>query len=427
VPDAAEVQTLATPPLREADRRRAELRTMQRRATGLLVVMAVFFVIVSATTDASGATGYLRAATEASLVGGLADWFAVTALFRHPLGLPIPHTAVIRERKDQFGRTLGEFVQENFLSPAIITERVRAARVPARASAWLADRANAEVVASRTADLLVGLADVVRDEDVQQLVHEQISRAVESVPLAPLAGRALQMATADGRHQEVLAAALRGVERAMAENEPQIRAQFEQQSPWWLPGAVEDRIFERLFDGLRALLVEVAANPEHSLRARLDQWLDSFIERLATDPGLRSRGEDLKHEVMAHPAVREWSAGLWGEVKASLRAQAAAPDSELRRRLADMTVAAGTRLRDDVALAAKAEELLENGVRYMAETFDDELARLISSTVERWDAEETSDKLELLLGRDLQFIRINGTVVGGLAGVAIHGIAALLR
>jgi uncharacterized membrane-anchored protein YjiN (DUF445 family) len=399
---------------------------MQRRATGLLIVMAGLFLIVVGSASDEGWSGYLRAATEASLVGGLADWFAVTALFRHPLGIPIPHTAVIRERKDQFGRTLGEFVQENFLSPAIITDRVRGARVPERAAAWLADRANAERVASKTADLLVGLADIINEEDVNLLVHEQISRAVESVPLAPLAARALQLVTTEGRHQDVLEAALRGVDRALGDYEPQLRAQFEHRAPWWLPGAVEDRIFERLFLGLRTLLADVAANPDHELRARFDTWLTTFIDRLEHAPDLRARGEDLKHELLAHPAMRQWSAGLWGDVKAALRVQAASPDSELRQRLADMVVAAGTRLLEDPKLRDKAEDVLESSVRYVAEHFDTELAELISATVARWDAEETSDKLELLLGRDLQFIRINGTIVGLLAGVAIHGIADLL-
>ncbi len=416
----------AAPPLKEADRRRQELRVMKTRATGLLVLMAGVFILVTGFGDDSTTTGYVRAAIEAALVGGLADWFAVTALFRHPLGLPIPHTAVISERKDQFGRTLGEFVQENFLSPDVITARVRASNIPDRTAAWLSDPANAEVAAAHIADLAVSLADAVRDDDVQRVLHEAIVRGVESIPLAPLAGRALRMATAEDRHRELLDAGLRGLERALVENEDQLRAQFGQRSPWWLPGAVEDRIFDRIVEGLRRLIDDVEGDPHHPLRVRFDALLADLTVRLEESSELRARGEALKRELLGHPAVREWSASLWGQIKVALREQASAPDSELRHRLAGAIVATGTKLREDAALSAKAEEGLEAAIRYLADRFDEEIADLVSGTISRWDGRETSDKLELLLGRDLQFIRINGTVVGGLAGLAIHGISQVI-
>jgi uncharacterized membrane-anchored protein YjiN (DUF445 family) len=416
----------AAPPLKEADRRRRELKVMKTRATGLLVLMAGVFILVTGLGDDTTTMGYVRAGIEAALVGGLADWFAVTALFRHPLGLPIPHTAVIRERKDQFGRTLGEFVQENFLSPDVITARVRSSNIPERTAAWLSDPAKAEVAAGHLADLAVSLADAVRDDDVQRVLHEAIVRGVDSIPLAPLAGRALRMATAEDRHRELLDAGLRGLEHALVENEDQLREQFGRRSPWWLPGAVEDRIFDRILEGLRKLIEDVEGDPEHPLRIRLDTWLSDLTVRLEESPELRARGEVLKRELLEHPAVREWSTSLWIQIKVALREQAAAPGSELRRRLAGAIVATGTKLREDAALSAKAEDGVEAAVRYLADRFDDEIADLVSGTISRWDGQETSDKLELLLGRDLQFIRINGTVVGGLAGLAIHGIAQVI-
>ncbi len=399
---------------------------MKRRATGFLIATTVLFVLVTLLTDVTGFWGYVQAMAEASMVGGLADWFAVTALFRHPLGIPIPHTAVIVERKDEFGRTLGEFVQENFLSAGVITERVSNARVVQRAAEWLSNENNARQLSGHAADLAVGLADLVNDEDVHRLVDEELSAAVDRLPLAALAGRGLEMMTAENRHHELLDAILRGLERFLDESRETLRLRFAQEAPWWLPDAVDDRIFERLFDGVCRLLQDVNRDPDHEVRKQFDAWVTSLIDRLQHSPEMEERVDELKHEVLAHPQLREWSGSLWGEVKEVLRDQAAEPDSELRKRIADGVQALGHRLCEDEALRAKAEQMIEDGVAYLAEHFHDELAELISGTVERWDASETAQKLELLLGRDLQWIRINGTVVGGLAGLAIHALAQLL-
>jgi uncharacterized membrane-anchored protein YjiN (DUF445 family) len=389
----------------------------------MLVVMTVFFVLITVLTDGTGVWGYLQALAEASMVGGLADWFAVTALFRHPLGIPIPHTAVIVERKDEFGRTLGEFVQENFLSADVITERVRNAHVVERAAEWLSDDANAAQLSGHAADLAVGLADLVNDEDVHRLVDEELAAAVERLPLASMAGRGLQMMTAENRHHELFDAILRGLEHFLDESRETLRTRFAEEAPWWLPDAVDDRIFDRLFEGVCRLLRDVNRNPNHEVRKQFDTWVTSLIDRLEHSPEMQERVDELKREVLEHPQLREWSASLWGEVKDTLREQAADPDSELRARIADAVQALGRRLCEDEGLRKKAEQMIVDGVAYLAEHFHDELAELISGTVERWDASETSEKLELLLGRDLQWIRINGTVVGGLAGLVIHAVA----
>jgi len=393
---------------------------MKRRATGLLVVMAVAFVLVTAFGDTTGWTGYLQAAVAASLVGGIADWFAVTAVFRHPLGLPIPHTAVIVERKDKFGETLGAFVQENFLNPDTMSERLRDARISERLGAWLADRSHAEVVARHVADVAVELADTLRDDDVQDALHDQLRRSLENVSLAPMAGKALLAATEGGRHQELLDVVLRGAGRFLDENRDTLRARFEEETPWWVPSAIDHRIFDRLLDGLCTFFETVNTDADHELRARLDDWIKEVAERLEHSPEYRARGEQLKLELLDHPELRRWLGSLWIDAKAALRSQAAEPDSELRERLTDAIVAAGQRLDRDPVLAGKVDDLVEWGIRYVGEHFHAEIAGLVSGTLARWDAEETSRKLELLLGPDLQFIRINGTVVGGLVGLAIH-------
>src|SRR5918994_417303 len=277
----------APPPVREEAQRVRRLRAMKRRATGLLAVMAVAFVVITVFGDATGWMGYLQAAVAASLVGGVADWFAVTAVFRHPLGLPIPHTAVIVERKDQFGETLGEFVQENFLSPDAMSARLREANIARRLGDWLADRAHAEAVAGHLADAAVELADTMRDEDVQVALHEQVRRGLESVPLAPLAGQVLRAATEEGRHQELLDAVLRGVGRFLEENRETLRARFEDESPWWLPTAIDHRIFDRLLDGVCGFFDTINADPQHEIRSRLDEWLEEIVRRFEHSPRYR--------------------------------------------------------------------------------------------------------------------------------------------
>jgi uncharacterized membrane-anchored protein YjiN (DUF445 family) len=410
----------------DAAGRRAQLVRMRRRATGLLVAVTLVFVALQVWAGDATWVDYAVATIEAAMVGGLADWFAVTALFRHPLGIPIPHTAVIPERKDQFGETLGSFVQTSFLTPDIIAERVRTARVVPRLAAWLAEPSNAARLARHLADAAVTAADLLRDDEVHRALEEVARRRIESTPLAPLAGRALQVMTDDGRHHELLDVVLRAVDRFLTDNYDSLRARFGDESPWWLPEAAEDRIFDRLLDGARHVLGEVAHDPGHELRRDFDDRVRQLVVDLQSSPAMRARGEQLKHELLAQPELRAWVASVWTDVKAGLRAQAADPDSELRRRLADTLVALGRRLRDDPALAARVEDGIETGVRYVADQFSDEIGAMVSGTVARWDGRETADRLELLLGPDLQFIRINGTVVGGLAGLLIHAVAQLL-
>ena len=413
------------PAFRSEEAKSRQLLVSKRRATALLAGVTLVFVGVTV-AGADGWLGYVQATAEASMVGGLADWFAVVALFRRPLGLPIPHTAIVVERKVQFGETLGQFIQDSFLTPDSVLARVRAANVPVRLADWLATPANAHRLAGYAFDAAVAVADLVRDEDVQRTLEQVVRTRVEAVPLAPLGGQALRFLTADGRHHEALDAAFRAADRYLDEHQGELRQRLARQAPWWLPGAVEDRIFVRLLDGVHRLLAELASNPEHELRRELDARIERFARELETSPELRARGEQLKRDLLDQPQLREWAAAVWQDAKNHLREQAADPDSELRRRLADAIAAGGARLREDPALSGAVQDGVETAGRYVVEHFDGEIATLVSGTIARWDAEETARRLELLLGPDLQFIRINGTVVGGLAGLVLHTVASAL-
>jgi uncharacterized membrane-anchored protein YjiN (DUF445 family) len=376
--------------------------------------------------DNRGLLGFVRAGAEASLVGGLADWFAVTALFRRPLGLPIPHTAVIPERKDQFARTLASFVQDNLLTPALITDRVRHARVAARVADWLADERHAAVLAGYIADAANSLAGVVEEDDVERLIEEGLRRGLDRVDPAALAARALTSMMAAGYHQEAFDAVLRATARFLDEHRNDLRERFLRESKWYQPDVINERIFATLLDGALKMIDEIRADPEHPLRAEVDRRLVALVKKLETSRPLRARIDRAKDELLAQGHLPQLAAWLWHDARAALAEQAADPASELRTRLAGALAAAGQRLGDDPVLLARADHLVETTATYVAEHFHGEIGTLVDTAISRWDGEETARRLELLLGPDLQFIRINGTVVGGLAGLGLHTLVVLL-
>ena len=406
--------------------RTRRLAAARRRATALLAGVTVVFVAVTVAGAHGTVLGYVQAGAEAAMVGGVADWFAVTALFRRPLGLPIPHTALIVERKDQFAATLGQFVQENFLNADVLAERIRSARLVPRLAAWLADDANAAGFAGHAADLVVMAADTMRDEDVQRVLTAELTRAASAVDVAPLAGRALRVIIAGGHHAGLFNAIVSGADRYLADHYAELGDLFEAESPRWVPDAVYRRVFDRLYERLRHRLTAMAADPDDETRHQFEEWIAGLPDRLETSPELRERGERFKRDVLGSAELRDWSSSLWKHAKDTLRIQAADPESELRRQLAGALAAAGRRLGSDPSLQESLQRVVESGARALADQFHDEFAGLVTGTIQRWDAAQTSSQLELLLGRDLQFIRINGTVVGAGVGLALHAIALSL-
>ena len=423
--------TTSAAPVSRVKRESLELRTRRlaaarRRATAFLVAVTALFVGVTAAGAHGTLLGYVQAGAEAGMVGGIADWFAVTALFRHPLGLPIPHTAIIVERKDQFAATLGQFVQENFLNAAVLSDRIRAAGLAPRLAAWLADEDNAARFAGHAADVVVTLAGTLRDEDVQSALTVEVRKAAAAIDVAPLAGRAVGVMIAGGHHAVLFNSMVNAADRYLADHNDELRERFEAEAPRWLPDVVYGRAYDRLHTRLRERLAAMVDDPDDDARKQFDAWIAGLPERLQTSPELRERGESFKRDLLASEGLRDWTSWLWKNAKETLRVQAADPDSELRRQLAAALSAAGRRLGSDPRLQESLERVLESGAKRLADQFHDELAGLVTGTIERWDAAETSTQLELLLGRDLQFIRINGTVVGAGVGLALHAIALAL-
>ena len=403
--------------------RAALLVVTRRRATGLLVAVTIVFALSTAFMHRASWLGWPQAVAVASMVGGLADWFAVTALFRRPLGLPIPHTAIVVERKDRFAATIGSFVQENFLTPEAVTSRLQASHAIPRAAAWMADPDQAANLAGRGADLLVAAASMLRDEDAQQVVHALVRQRVDSVALAPVVGRTLEQLTREGRHEPVMDAALAGLAQWVPAHGSELHGLIGTYAPWWLPHPISGRMVGRLIDRTGTVLSDMARNRDHPLRQQLHAGLEKLADQLQTDEAMRRRGEELKAQILSEPAIQEFATAVWRDVKDQLRRQAAQPGSELRAQLTHLIAGTGQRLRDDRALAATAQRGLDTMIRTVIGNFDQELKALVSGTIARWDAVDTARRLELLLGPDLQYIRINGTVFGALAGLILHAIA----
>jgi uncharacterized membrane-anchored protein YjiN (DUF445 family) len=417
---------LSLPPLPDEELKRRRLVSMKWWATGLLVFAAAVFVAAAALEPRFPWLGYVRATAEAAMVGAIADWFAVTALFRHPLGIPIPHTAIIPTRKARIGKSLGNFVQTNFLSPAVLSARLRSADVARRLAGWLADPAHGDTVGKHVSVAVGGLVQVLRDEEIQEIIEESVVSRVRATQVAPLTGRVLSVVTAENRHQELFDSAIRLLQRGVDENRDLIRDRIGKETPWWVPSSVDEQIYRRIAGGIEKTLAEVAVDPAHPMRERFNEAVAEFVERLKSSPEMIARGEALKEEMLAHPAVRDYSAGLWADMKASVLRHSADPDSSFRRRVGQAATGFGASLLEDDELLGKVNGWVEQAVLYLVEQYRHEVAALIESTVAAWDPEDTTNKIELQIGRDLQFIRINGTLVGGLVGLAIYTVAHAL-
>ena len=401
------------------------LRRMKGLALALLVAAGGLFLLARANESNGTTWGYIRAFAEAAMVGALADWFAVTALFRHPLGLSIPHTAIIPNRKDEIGRSLGEFVETNFMSRDVLDERLAGISVGRRLGEWLASPAHAERASVAVADIVRGAIEVIDDAEVQAGIERIVESRIRKTAVAPLLGKTIDLALEGGHHQRLLDAIFSGLMGFLDDNRLTLRTRLEQESPWWVPDTIDDRIFAKIYDGVSRFIVDVGADPDHEVRRSIATRVEHFANRLRTDPELLAKGEQLKEELLAHPDVQAWIASLWRESKRGLIEAASRPDSELRGRITSTLATLGARLRDEPELQAKIDHWVTQAVGYIVENYRSEVSKLIESTVARWDGESTSRKMELQVGRDLQFIRINGTIVGGLAGVLIHAIGNL--
>jgi uncharacterized membrane-anchored protein YjiN (DUF445 family) len=406
--------------------KRAGLRQMKAVAGSALLLAAALFVVCKVVGNDHGAWPFVQAASEAAMVGGLADWFAVTALFRHPLGLPIPHTAIIPRKKDQIGESLGEFVQQNFLTPEVVGPRVQAAQIPRRIGEWLSAGDRPERLAAEFGVALSGANTVLSDDDIRLALEQFADTQLRRLPAAPVVAKLLDLAVQGNQHQVLLTEGLRAMTRFLDDNREVFRQRVADESPDWVPDWVDGRVFNKLFTSVQNFLADVVGDPDHALRKQFDERLLVYADRLRTDPAASATLEQWKSELLDHPAVRNALASLWLPLKKAVLDAAADPESELRRVAATVLRQGGLALSSDTELQAKCDRWVLGIMDHVLAHYAGELSGVITYTVARWDAESTAKRLELQVGRDLQFIRINGTVVGSLVGLTIYSLSRLL-
>jgi uncharacterized membrane-anchored protein YjiN (DUF445 family) len=405
------------------EQRRLGLRRMRTLAVSLLVLAAVVYLL---TRDRTGFLGFVNAGAEASMVGAIADWFAVTALFKHPLGIPVPHTALVPRRKDELGRSLEEFVGENFLQEAVIRDRLAVAELSRRIAGWLAVEQNARRVVDEGAAVLhIGLGRI-RDDDLVELVEEALLPRFLEEPVSPVAGSLLEEVVHDGAHRGLVDLALTEVHRWLSQNEQTFTEVVAERAPWWSPPALNDRVTHRLHLELVAWIEDIRDDPEHHARQALDDLLAQLAKDLLHDAATQERMENLKRRVLGHPQLVVTATSLWNAFRRALMESLQDPDGPVRRRaLHELTGFADRVLADD-PLRTRLDRYVADFAVFAVGRYGDELTAVITHTIDRWDGKEAARRIELHVGRDLQFIRINGTIVGGLVGVLIHAVDVLL-
>ena len=403
--------------------RRRGLRQMRMVALSLLVLAAIIYVV---TLHHGGAWGYVNAASEAAMVGALADWFAVTALFRRPLGLPIPHTAIVPTRKDSLAESLEQFVTENFLSEAVVAEKMRTAEVGRRVGEWLAAGNHAERIVEEGARTIGAALPKLGDADVTAFVEGSLLPRFAEEPLSPIAGHFLKSVVDDGAHHALFDLLMVEAYDWLAENRETLGEVVGPRAPRWSPRWVDAIVIDRIHREALTWLAGVRDDQHHPARKAVDRLLDQLAEDLQHDPEMMERFEAFKRRMLTHPDMGTSLTAVWDAVRTALIGAISDPDGPLRTRGTQLIKDLGTRLQTDDDLRGRIDARASEAVGYVIRTYGTEIVSVISDTIERWDGREAAERIELHVGRDLQFIRINGTVVGALVGLLIHTFTQLL-
>ncbi len=396
---------------------------MKSLALSLLVAMAVIFVFAFALQEEYPWLQYVRAAAEGGMVGALADWFAVTALFKYPMGLKIPHTAIIPRRKDQIGASLGEFVETNFLSEEVVQDKLATINIARRAGEWLTGPGGADRVAKEGAAIIRGAFTVLNDDDVQAVIEGLVRKHLVTPPWGPPVGKLAERIFADGHHHQLVDLLVDRTADWVADNREVVSRVVTDRSPTWVPSFVDGMVGDKVYLEVLKFAQAVQSDPQHQVRQSIDTYLKDLAQDLQYDPVMIARAEGIKAQVLGDPEVRELATRTWATVKNALLTAVDDPTSELTVRFKSAVRDFGLRLVNDTELAGKVNTWIGDAAGYLVRTYRSDIAAVITDTVSRWDAAETSRKIELQVGKDLQFIRINGTVVGSLAGLAIFTVA----
>ncbi|WP_371710889.1 DUF445 domain-containing protein [Corynebacterium sp. sy039] len=405
--------------------RRKALARHKAIATGLLIIAAlVFFACRFLETRGSGAwVGFVRAAAEAGMVGGLADWFAVTALFRYPLGLKIPHTALIRNKKDQVGAALSSFVSDNFLNTTLITQKVAQAQIPHRIAQWMIVETHAQKVSREVGKFIVRVVDNLDPRDAEALINTVLIEKLAQPQWGPPAGKVLEQLIHEGKVAPIIDEFVQWAHKKAVASEDLIHRLSGERAPKWAPKFVNDLVGAKIYQELVSWTQSVVSDKNHEARAALERFIQQFAEDLQHDPVMIGRVEDIKTDIMNSRSVQEATQAAWRYGTQALTQAASDPHSPLRHKIAQSVVEWGHKILDDEQLRAQLDRRVIGATTFLADNYAGEVSNIISETINRWDADEASEKIELMVGKDLQYIRLNGTVVGALAGLIIHSIS----
>ncbi|MGO1184294.1 MAG: DUF445 domain-containing protein [Micrococcaceae bacterium] len=407
------------------EQRAAALKRMKIVATSVLVVLAVIFVVAFIYQERYPWLGYVRAGAEGGMVGALADWFAVTALFRHPMGLPIPHTAIIPRKKDQLGESLGSFFQQNFLESEVMDERLSQLKLAEKVGGWLRTEENSAKVGAEVAQAASGVLRATDDDAVQGLISTLVRDHMVTPDWSPTLSALLQNVIDAGHHRPAFELALDRATDWVRTNPDLFISAVRSRSPQWIPDVVDRKLGERIHAEALNYLRAVKRDERHELRLSVDTWLHGFAQDLNDDDALRAKVEELKVSLFNDPRLAELASQAWATAKAGLLEQLGDPDSDLHRALVAAIRDLGARLQHDPALAERVDSMAQQAAHNLATRYGPELVDIIGETIHRWDGKQAARTIELFAGRDLQFIRINGSIVGALAGVTIYTLAHL--
>ena len=406
--------------------RRRGLRVMKGVALGALIFMALLFLFAFAFQEQYPPLAYVRAFAEGGMVGALADWFAVTALFRHPLGIPLPHTAIIPNRKDEIGQNLGEFVETEFLRGDVVRTKLEETAIAAKLGEWLSVPEHAERIGAEGSLMAAGVLRALSDDDVSDVIEDLAREHLIAPDWGPPLGGWLGRIVESGAHHGAIDLGIDTIGAWLAANQASFSGLVSRRLPAWVPSIASRLVDDTVYNEAVKFVAAVKADPRHPARLAIDGYLNRLAENLQHDPETRARLEETKATLFDSPRVRELAAEAWNTAKAGLLASLADPQSGLRRRAATALAEIGTRLTTDAALQHRVDVWVTDAAVFLVDRYRHDIASIITDTVERWDPAETTEKIELMVGRDLQYIRLNGTVVGALAGMVIFTIAHAL-
>ena len=396
----------------------------QRLATALLITMLAVLILTNVYLSVHPSVGYVRAFAEAAVVGALADWFAITALFRQPLGLPIPHTAIVPRNKERIGESLGRFVESNFASPEVVAAQLARVDLSEKLATWLSEQGRTDLFADHVTRLIPELLGSVDERHVQRFVSAGMLEKAPRVNLGPLLGEALMMLTAEKRHQRLLDNLLREADEYVSANELRIRQHVRENTAWfWQRLSMDEKVAESVVTALRELVAEIGRDPAHPLRLRLDTAIGKLASDLATSPEYREQIAAHTRKLLEYPALRDYAAGVWRDVRDGMREDINSEDSAIRAWMRGIMQSGTNTVLQDRGLRERLNNWMRDMLVEAVESHQRDVGRLIADTVREWDTETVTRRIERQVGEDLQYIRINGTLIGGLIGLAIYAIA----